>query len=149
MGLTSDVLVLGAGMAGLSAARELCHRGVSVTVLEARARAGGRILTEDVPGWASPVELGAEFVHGRPRELFELIDAAGLTRVSTDAPHLRKAALGLDERAADFFSDIDKALEAIELGAHDVSAAEFLASGALPARSAQSFSGVPRGLSRR
>ena len=78
MGLTRDVLVLGAGMAGLSAARELCHRGVSVTVLEARARAGGRILTEDVSGWTSPVELGAEFVHGRPRELFALIDAAGL-----------------------------------------------------------------------
>jgi phytoene dehydrogenase-like protein len=126
-------------MAGLSAARELCHRGVSVTVLEARARAGGRILTEDVPGWTSPVELGAEFVHGRPRELFELIDAAGLTRVSTDAPHLRKAALGLDERSGDFWSEIETALGAIELGARDVSAAEFLASGALPAGAAQSF----------
>ncbi|HVR21201.1 MAG TPA: NAD(P)/FAD-dependent oxidoreductase [Polyangiaceae bacterium] len=137
MGLTRDVLVLGAGMAGLSAARELCHRGVSVTVLEARARAGGRILTEDVPGWATPVELGAEFVHGRPRELFALIDAAGLTRVSTDAPHLRKAALGLDERATDFWSEIDKALQTIAPGAPDVSATELIASGALPPGAAQ------------
>jgi Flavin containing amine oxidoreductase len=145
MGLTRDVLVLGAGMAGLSAARELCHRGVSVTVLEARARAGGRILTEDVPGWMSPVELGAEFVHGRPSELFELIATAGLTRVSTDAPHLRKAALGLDERSGDFWSEIEAALGAIELGAGDVSAAEFLASGALPAGAAQSLAAYLEG----
>ena len=93
----------------------------------------------------SPVELGAEFVHGRPSELFALIDAAGLTRVSTDAPHLRKAALGLDERASDFGSDIEKVLGAIELGARDVSAAEFLASGALPAGAAQSFAAYLEG----
>src|SRR5688572_9181043 len=114
-GFASDVLVLGAGMAGLSAARELSHRGVRVTVLEARARTGGRILTEDVPGWSTPVELGAEFVHGRPRELFELIDVAGLTRVSSHAPHRRKGKQGFDESSNDFWSDIGKATEAIEL----------------------------------
>jgi monoamine oxidase len=145
MGVTSDVLVLGAGMAGLSAARELSHRGLLVTVLEARARPGGRILTEDVPGWRSPVELGAEFVHGRPRELFELIDAAGLTRVSANAPHLRKAPRGVDERAGDFWSDIGKALEAIDVEGADVSAAEFLASGALPPGAAQTFAGYLEG----
>jgi monoamine oxidase len=144
-GLSSDVLVLGAGMAGLSAARELAHRGVRVTVLEARARAGGRILTEDVPGWATPVELGAEFVHGRPRELFELIDVFGLNRVSTDAPHLRKGKRGFDERSSDVWEDIEKALEAIELGERDVSAAEFVASGTLPPGAARTVAGYLEG----
>jgi monoamine oxidase len=139
MGLTSDVLVLGAGMAGLSAARELSLRGLSVTVLEARARAGGRILTEEVPDWPSPVELGAEFVHGRPRELFELIDAAGLTRVSCDAPHRRKAARGVDESSGDFFADIDKTLRVSALDAQDLTAAQFLASGALPPGAAETL----------
>ncbi|HEX6766876.1 MAG TPA: NAD(P)/FAD-dependent oxidoreductase [Polyangiaceae bacterium] len=145
MGLTSDVLVLGAGMAGLSGARELAHRGLSVTLLEARARPGGRILTEDVSGWASPVELGAEFVHGRPAELFELIDVAGLNRVSSDAPHLRKAKNGFDERSSNFWSEIGRALESVELGAKDVSAAEFIASGVLPASAAGTFAGYLEG----
>jgi len=145
MGLTSDVLVLGAGMAGLSAARELSHRGLGVTLLEARARPGGRILTEEVPGWESPVELGAEFVHGRPGELFELIDTAGLTRVSSDAPHRRKATRGFDDQSGNFWSDIEQALTAFEVTARDISAAEFLASGSLPARAAQSFAGYLEG----
>jgi monoamine oxidase len=144
-GFSSDVLVLGAGMAGLSAARELSHRGVRVALLEARARVGGRILTEDVSGWATPVELGAEFVHGRPRELFELIDVAGLTRVSSDAPHLRKAKQGFDERSNDFWSDIGNAMEAIELEERDVSAAEFVASGVLPPGPAQTFAAYLEG----
>lgn len=145
MGIPSDVLVLGGGMAGLAAARELCHRGLSVTVLEARARLGGRILTEDVPGWSTPVELGAEFVHGRPAELFELIDVAGLTRVPSDAPHLRKAQQGFDERGGSFWSDIEQALTSIDRRAADVSAAEFLSSGTLPPRTAESFAGYLEG----
>ena len=144
-GLSSDVLVLGAGMAGLSAARELAHRGVRVTVLEARARPGGRILTEDVAGWSTPVELGAEFVHGRPRELFELIDVAGLTRVSSNAPHLRKAKQGFDERSNDFWTEIEKALESIDLEGRDVSAAEFVASGVVPPGAAQTLAGYLEG----
>ena len=40
-----DILVIGAGAAGLSAARDLCAAGCKVTILEARDRIGGRILT--------------------------------------------------------------------------------------------------------
>src|SRR6202012_2728230 len=71
-----DVLVLGAGMAGLTAARALAERGVRVTVLEARDRVGGRVFTRragDVN-----VELGAEFVHGRPPELWALLKESGV-----------------------------------------------------------------------
>jgi monoamine oxidase len=56
-------LVVGAGMAGLAAARDLVDEGREVVVLEARDRMGGRVYTNrtisDVP-----VELGAEFIHG-------------------------------------------------------------------------------------
>jgi monoamine oxidase len=74
----ADVLVLGAGIAGLAAADRLAVAGRRVLVLEARDRIGGRIHTVDDPGLHHPVELGAEFVHGEPAELVALIRAAGL-----------------------------------------------------------------------
>jgi monoamine oxidase len=75
----ADVLVLGAGMAGLAAAERLAAAGRHVVVLEARDRIGGRIHTVDDPGLRYPVELGAEFVHGQPRELLALIRELDLT----------------------------------------------------------------------
>src|SRR5687768_14530717 len=59
-----DVLVLGAGAAGLSAARTLVDAGRSVAVLEAGDTPGGRMRTLQVPGLGA-IELGAEFVHGK------------------------------------------------------------------------------------
>lgn len=73
-----DVVVVGAGVAGLAAARVLDASGLRVVVLEARDRVGGRIHTIRVPGVAQPIELGAEFVHGRVPATLELADAAGL-----------------------------------------------------------------------
>ena len=71
-----DVVVVGAGMAGLTAARALGEGGLRVCVLEARDAVGGRLMTRRVG--AEVVELGAEFVHGRPAELWALIDEMGL-----------------------------------------------------------------------
>ena len=71
------VVVLGAGMAGLAAARIIAEAGQAVLVLEARDRVGGRIHT--VSGaLGKPIELGAEFIHGRSPELWALIAEAGL-----------------------------------------------------------------------
>ena len=67
--MKTDVLVLGAGVAGLAAAREFQRRGVAVTVLEARDRLGGRVHTVRDASWPHPIELGAEFGHGLPRRL--------------------------------------------------------------------------------
>src|SRR5215469_16371967 len=72
----SDVLVIGAGMAGLTAARTLAESGLHVTILEARDRIGGRIFTER--HGSETIELGAEFVHGRPPELWSIIEEAHL-----------------------------------------------------------------------
>jgi monoamine oxidase len=56
-------LVIGAGMAGLAAARDLVDAGQTVIVLEARDRTGGRVYT-DRSLFDLPVEFGAEFIHG-------------------------------------------------------------------------------------
>jgi monoamine oxidase len=73
-------------MAGLTAARALAEAGREVTVLEASPRIGGRIHT--VRDGNEVVELGAEFVHGRPPELWTLIQEAGLETYELDGTDL-------------------------------------------------------------
>jgi monoamine oxidase len=58
----AEVLVIGAGMSGLAAARTLADKGVSVIVLEARDRIGGRTWTDSSLGL--PLDLGASWIHG-------------------------------------------------------------------------------------
>lgn len=85
----ADVLVVGAGIAGLAAAERLAAAGRRVLVLEARDRIGGRIHTAHDPEVEVPIELGAEFVHGHPAELMALIRRLGLTVVSARERHQR------------------------------------------------------------
>jgi monoamine oxidase len=65
-----DVLILGAGVAGLSAAIDLAHAGLAVEIIEGRERVGGRILTQLDPTLNHSVDLGAEFVHGLSPEIW-------------------------------------------------------------------------------
>jgi len=58
----TEVIVVGAGMAGLAAARTLHDEGLEVVVLEARDRLGGRIHTDHSLGF--PIDLGASYIHG-------------------------------------------------------------------------------------
>ena len=60
----SDIVIVGAGVAGLAAAQHLVAHGRDVTVLEARDRIGGRVWTLHDPELPVPIELGAEFLHG-------------------------------------------------------------------------------------
>jgi monoamine oxidase len=81
------VLVLGAGAAGLAAARDLSHAGLRVTIIEARPRVGGRILTLHDPRAPIPLELGAEFIHGEAAETLSLAQAAGLAVLELPTTH--------------------------------------------------------------
>jgi monoamine oxidase len=77
--LKPDVLIIGAGIAGLAAADKLASAGLRVVVLEARDRVGGRIFTLHSDQTDFPIELGAEFVHGRPPELLDLLQRASVS----------------------------------------------------------------------
>jgi len=82
-----DVIVVGGGVAGLAAARELGRRGRRVVILEARPRLGGRIHTVRPPGWPGPVELGAEFVHGGNSAIWALLRRAHLQASKVSPRH--------------------------------------------------------------
>lgn len=72
------VIVVGAGVSGLTAARDLAGSGAEVTVLEARDRIGGRTWTADVAG--APIDLGGSWIHGpRHNPLADEVREAGLT----------------------------------------------------------------------
>ncbi len=73
-----DVGIIGAGVSGLAAAVVLRNQGIDARCFEARDRIGGRILTVHDPLCCSPIELGAEFVHGRPREIFDIVKSSQL-----------------------------------------------------------------------
>ncbi|HSU13221.1 MAG TPA: NAD(P)/FAD-dependent oxidoreductase [Longimicrobium sp.] len=71
-----DVVVIGGGVAGLAAARDLADGGADVVLLEARGRLGGRIHTLYDPAYPLPIELGAEFVDV-PGPAFDAIRTMG------------------------------------------------------------------------
>jgi monoamine oxidase len=77
------ILVIGAGMSGLAAARRLADAGMDVTVIEARDRIGGRTWTNTSLG--VPIDLGGAWIHGPENNpLTALADEAGARRVETD-----------------------------------------------------------------
>jgi monoamine oxidase len=81
--MDSDVIVVGAGAAGLAAARRLAARSLRVTLIEGRDRVGGRALSRPALRPTTPAELGAEFIHGSAEETFALLRDAGATAVDT------------------------------------------------------------------
>jgi monoamine oxidase len=73
-----NVIIIGAGAAGLMAAWELVQAGKNVLILEAKSRLGGRIHTFSGEGFSVPIELGAEFVHGKLPLTKMLMEKAGV-----------------------------------------------------------------------
>jgi monoamine oxidase len=80
----SDVVVIGAGLAGLTAARELAARGASVVVVEARDRVGGRILNHEL-GDGKVVEVGGQWIGPTPARLAALARQLGVGTFPTYA----------------------------------------------------------------
>lgn len=131
----TGVVVVGAGAAGLAAARTLIDRGVDVLLLEARDRVGGRAYTLRTPDGAFPVELGAEFVHGSSRVMASLLRECGAKTEDVDAVPgaweatqrvLDRVDTGASDRSVDAFL---KNLDAEEFGAGDIEQARVLVEG--------------------
>jgi monoamine oxidase len=78
----ADVCVVGAGYAGLTAARRLSQRGKAVVVLEARDRVGGRIWTQRLPD-GSPVDRGGAWLAPKHDAIFGLAGEVGVSTYKT------------------------------------------------------------------
>jgi monoamine oxidase len=143
----SDVLVIGAGAAGLAAAAELAAHGKRVTVLEARDRLGGRILTRHPSTESAPIELGAEFIHGRLEETFAWLARGGIRCEQTEGSQwtLRGGTL---VTARGQFDALRAALARLPRPADDISVDAFLdgpARDALPAELREFARGLVEG----
>jgi monoamine oxidase len=103
-----DVVIIGAGAAGLVAASELARARCSALLLEARLHFGGRVWSHHQPGLPVPVELGAEFIHGRAHSTFQLLAKAAMAAVDSGGEHWT-VHNGKLERARDLFSEIQHA----------------------------------------
>lgn len=79
--MDADVVVLGAGAAGLAAARSVARRSLQTLVVEARDRVGGRAWSHPAGRAVTPAELGAEFIHGPAEETLALLRDAGAAAV--------------------------------------------------------------------
>ncbi len=90
-GTSADVLVIGAGMAGLAAARDLQKAGKKVIVLEGRQRIGGRIWTTQVGGLT--IDFGASWIHGvTGNPLTDLAKQAGAATIAVDYKNMARFA---------------------------------------------------------
>ena len=81
MCVDADAIVIGAGAAGLAAARSLAGRSVRVVLLDARERVGGRVWSRPLAPTAAPAELGAEFIHGRGELTMQLLRDVGIRAI--------------------------------------------------------------------
>jgi monoamine oxidase len=124
-----DVLVIGAGAAGLAAADALERAGRSVLVVEARDRVGGRCLTRRLPGVPTPVELGAEFIHGRPEATLALLKRANVAAI--DSTRTQRIAIDGKLVDANIFTQAQRIARKPPKG-KDVSFRTFLARQRLP-----------------
>ncbi len=113
---------MGAGVAGLSAARVLTRAGIAVHLVEARERIGGRIYTVHQPGLDAGIELGAEFVHGKPPEIWELLGGGAEVVESSGRDWCSQ---NQEIRACEFFTPVEKFLERMKIREQDQSFREF------------------------
>lgn len=125
MDLRCDVVVIGAGAAGLAAARVLSRPGISAVVLEARDRIGGRIYTREDPGLPLAVDLGGEFIHGTAEEMFSLVRAANTVAVDTGETSFSYENGELRD-GGDPFAIVERVMKRAHDLREDVSVADFL-----------------------
>lgn len=120
-----DVMVIGAGAAGLMAALELAQAGKRTAIIEARDRIGGRILTISDNHFQLPVEGGAEFVHGDLKMWHLLLKKAGakLYEVAGDIWQNNNGNIEKQQGFIEDYSTLEKKIKKLK---HDLPVSEFL-----------------------
>ncbi|HTK20804.1 MAG TPA: NAD(P)/FAD-dependent oxidoreductase [Mucilaginibacter sp.] len=118
----ADVIIIGAGAAGLMAAYKLSKAGKQVMVLEARDRVGGRMhtLNDDLH-----IELGAEFIHGDLPVTLQLLKEAGIEVISASGEmwHSRDGKFSKNEEQFEHWSLLMGKLNQLD---KDISIGDFL-----------------------
>ena len=127
------VAVLGAGVAGLAAARELHDAGYSVVIFEARDRIGGRVATVRADTWPIPIELGASWVHDiEASDLAETLSKLNINTAAFDYDNDTTLFTGgVTQESLDTAADaIESAIESVNGTESDVSIAAAIAANA-------------------
>ena len=126
-----DVVVIGAGMAGLVALRELAKAGLRVVAFEARAQTGGRVASITPAGFPRALELGPEFVHGARPALLRLIEESGAGLEPADSAHYTKGARGFEPPGESPWPELGELFAAELTRSSDRSVEELLAASPL------------------
>ncbi len=122
----TDVLIIGAGAAGLLAARTLAKAGRRVLLVEAQSRLGGRVHTLQPPGFGAALEAGAEFMHEPVPLTHALLAEAGSAWQAT-AGRTYLVQDGQVQPEADYFDLLPPLLAKLDQLQEDVPLATFLA----------------------
>ena len=140
-----DVIVVGAGAAGLACAKALCESQLDVAILEARHRIGGRCLSVLPEGEDTPIELGAEFMHGRAPATLRLLEEYRLPYLEVTDHHLVLKGHDLKPEN-DYFERVGEIVEKLNgEGRPDRSIAEFLEKSTLSADDRRLFQAFVEG----
>jgi monoamine oxidase len=124
-----DVLIIGAGLAGLAAAKELASSGASFLVIEARDRVGGRVLTtKDASG--APMELAAEWIEDGG-EVAKILKREKVPMVEAEGGFLQRNGDRLEERDELFRRSNRLIAQLYRNAPHDISLQEALRSGVI------------------
>jgi len=122
---STEILIIGAGAAGLLAARELATAGRRVCLVEAHDRVGGRVYTVLPSGFTQAIEAGAEFMHGEVPLTRTLLREAGLAWQAA-AGHTYQVRNGQLQTDADYFEQLPLLLRKLQALAADMPLAKFL-----------------------
>lgn len=121
----ADVIVVGAGAAGIMAAAELSMAGRKVIVIEARGQAGGRIFSKRSKDFDKPVQLGAEFVHGDVSLTLTLLNDGAINYHPTNEVVYEYKGAKL-RKGGSFNETFTRVVQRLKKLEQDVSVAEFL-----------------------